>query len=60
MIADLRAALASILDAAGFVPGPEVEERYRMDWSGQRGAPLALLRPHSTDALARSMAVLHM
>lgn len=55
----LRTALSPVLDVAGFMSGEQADERYRLDWSGQRGKPLAVLRPRSPEEVARVMTILH-
>jgi FAD/FMN-containing dehydrogenase len=55
----LRALCQPLLDAPGFIPGEQAEERYCTDWSRARGQPLAVLRPRNTDDVARLMAALH-
>jgi len=55
----LRQALTTILDAPGFLPPEDIGDRYRVDWKGQRGDPLAVLRPATPEALAAVMRVLH-
>ncbi|MCY7305857.1 MAG: FAD-binding oxidoreductase, partial [Rhodoferax sp.] len=55
----LQAVCEPVLDAAGFIPGPQVDERYCRDWLGGYGRPLAVLRPQTPDQVARLMHVLH-
>ena len=55
----LRQALATILDAPGFLAPEDIGERYRVDWKGQRGEPLAVLRPATPEIVASVMRVLH-
>ena len=55
----LRAACQPMLDAAGFIPGDQADERYCTDWSRARGQPLAVLRPRNTQEVARLMSALH-
>jgi FAD/FMN-containing dehydrogenase len=53
-------ALREIVGQAGFVPGPQVEERYLVDVVGRPGQrPLALLRPASTGEVSRALAICH-
>lgn len=55
----LRSALEPLLDAAGFIAGPQAEERYCRDWSGARGQPLAVLRPRDAAEVSRLLTALH-
>jgi FAD/FMN-containing dehydrogenase len=55
----LQSACAPVLDAAGFIAGPQAEERYCQDWSGARGTPLAVLRPREPGDVAAVMTILH-
>ena len=55
----LQAALSPLLDAAGLVPGARAEPRYCQDWNGQRGEPLAVLRPRTPQEVAQVMRHLH-
>ena len=55
----LRTALQGVLDAPGFLVGEDIGERYRQDWRGMRGDPLAVLRPATPEAVAATMRVLH-
>ncbi len=53
-------ALHALLGERGFVRGPAVEERYRLDAVGRPGeAPLALLRPADTGQVSRALAICH-
>ncbi len=53
-------ALQLLLGERGFVRGPAVEERYRLDAVGRAGeAPLALLRPADTGQVSRALAICH-
>jgi FAD/FMN-containing dehydrogenase len=53
---DLQAALACLDDAALFISGHDAEDRYREDWSGGRGCPLAVLRPRTPQHVALAIA----
>jgi FAD/FMN-containing dehydrogenase len=55
----LRDALQGVLDAPGLLLGEDIGERYREDWRGMRGEPLAVLRPATPEAVAATMRVLH-
>ena len=55
----LSAVCQPLLDPAGFIPGPDADERYCTDWSRARGQPLAVLRPRNTDEVSGLLAVLH-
>lgn len=57
--AALRAALSQILDTPGFLAGADIGERYKQDWKGMRGEPIAVLRPATPEAVAGVMRVLH-
>lgn len=51
------AALQAVLPAGVTTPGPEVEPRFRHDWSDQDPVePLALLRPRSTAEVSATLA----
>jgi FAD/FMN-containing dehydrogenase len=54
----LARALGSVLDGPGFIPGAEAGDRYRRDWGGHTGAPLAVLRPATPDAVAPTLRIL--
>lgn len=56
---ELRNALQGVLDASGLLFGADIGERYREDWRGMRGDPIAVLRPATPDAVAATMRVLH-
>ena len=58
-IESLRNALAPCLDAQGFIPGDQAQERYCTDWSGARGQPLAVLRPTNSAQVAEVMRACH-
>ena len=58
-LARLQAALSPIFDASGLIPGDQAEPRYCQDWSGQRGEPLAVLRPRTPQEVAQVMKQLH-
>lgn len=57
--AALRAALAGVLDGPGFIGPADIGDRYRQDWKGMRGDPVAVLRPATPEAVAATMRVLH-
>ena len=46
----LQAACVDVLDASGFIPGEQAEDRHCQDWLGGRGRPLAVLRPRDSFA----------
>jgi FAD/FMN-containing dehydrogenase len=54
----LADALGPVLDGPGFIPGAEAGDRYRLDWAGNTGAPLAVLRPPTPEAVAATLRVL--
>ncbi len=55
----VRTALAPLLDDAGLLTGSAIGERHLHDWSGQRGVPLAVVRPRSTAEVSAVMRALH-
>lgn len=57
--AGLRDALNAVLDGPGFIPPDEIGDRYKVDWKGMRGDPVAVLRPATPEAVAGCMRVLH-
>jgi FAD/FMN-containing dehydrogenase len=56
---ELRNALQGVLDVPGFLAGDDVGMRYRQDWRGMEGEPVAVLRPATPEAVAATMRVLH-
>jgi FAD/FMN-containing dehydrogenase len=54
----LRQELAPVLDGAGFLL-PAAGDRYSRDWSGGNGAPVAVIRPQTPEAVSDAMALLH-
>ena len=55
----LREALGTALDAPGFIGPADIGDRYKVDWKGMRGDPVAVLRPATPEAVAACMRVLH-
>lgn len=51
--------LRAVLDPLGLVAGDQGGERYQHDWSGERGQPLAVVRPRNTEEVATVMRALH-
>ncbi|MDM0116931.1 FAD-binding oxidoreductase [Variovorax sp. J22R133] len=58
-IESLRSQMSELNDSALFISGADADERFCVDFSGGRGAPLAVLRPASPDHAARAVRAAH-
>jgi FAD/FMN-containing dehydrogenase len=59
LVTRLKDALDGVLDGPGFIGPDDIGERYKVDWKGMRGEPVAVLRPATPEAVAATMRVLH-
>lgn len=51
--------LAEVVGQAGCLSGQDIDERYCVDWMGNRSTPAAVVRPRSPDEVSRVVCILN-